>query len=155
MFVLYGLFWRAVGRRQNSHRDRNVIRTAQPAYFRLLDHAQQLGLRGERHLSDLIEQERPVLGLFETSEAACSGARKRPFFVAEQLTLYKALGQRSAIHGHKRAAASRTQAMNRAGHQFLACAALTGDQNRGGARRYLPDESEDFLNWRRIAYHIA
>jgi hypothetical protein len=130
-------------------------RTAQPAYFGLLDYAEQLGLCGQRHLRDLIKEQGSILSLLEAPGPALDGAGKRPFFVTEQLAFHQALGQCGAIHRYKWTSASRAQIMYRASDQLLAGSAFAGDQNRSRGWRDLPNYGEDFPHRRRVANQIA
>src|SRR5918994_1497202 len=53
----------------------------------LFEQAQELGLHGSRHVADLVEEQRPFVGLLELSEVPCRSAGKRPLLVTEQLRL--------------------------------------------------------------------
>jgi hypothetical protein len=74
---------RAVGGRQHPDIDSCFRRPAQPAEFGFLQHAQEPGLHGQRHLSNLIEQKSPSASLLETSGPPANGARKGALLVAE------------------------------------------------------------------------
>ena len=52
-----------------------------------LQHAQQAGLRLERHVADLVEEQRAALGLLEAADLARVGAGEGALLVAEQLAL--------------------------------------------------------------------
>src|SRR5258705_4128463 len=49
----------------------------------LLEQAKNLRLKRQRHVADFIEQDGPVVALFEFADAAAVGSRKGPFFVSE------------------------------------------------------------------------
>jgi hypothetical protein len=49
----------------DAHVDGEVARAAEPPEGHLLEHLEQLGLRREGHLADLVEQQRPPVGLLE------------------------------------------------------------------------------------------
>ncbi len=59
-----------VGGRQHAHVEGNGRASAQPLHFALLQHAQQFRLQPERHLGDLIEQQRAGLCLLELARDA-------------------------------------------------------------------------------------
>ncbi|MNI96679.1 hypothetical protein D3C73_1551880 [compost metagenome] len=64
------------------------------------------------------------------------GARKGPLLMAEQLGLDQVLGNRPAIDRHKWFAVAQGLPMQRAGYQFLACAAFATNQHwRLGGRQ--------------------
>src|SRR5439155_1208759 len=75
----------AVRRRQDAcvHGDCPVA--AEPGDLPLLDHPQQLGLRGRRQLADLVQEQRPARGGLEGSLAERVRARKGAALVTEQL----------------------------------------------------------------------
>ena len=73
----------------------------------LLQHAQQLGLRRQRHLGDLVEQQRAAVGRLEAAVAALDRAGERAALVAEQLRLEQRLRERRAVDGDERLARAR------------------------------------------------
>ena len=66
---------RAVRRRDDAHVDRDRLRAADARDLALLEHAQELHLRGRRDLADLVEEERPRVGQLEAAEPALGRAR--------------------------------------------------------------------------------
>jgi hypothetical protein len=69
-------------------------RAADALELALLQHAQQLGLQVERHLADLVEEQRAAVGELERAGARGDGAGERALLVAEQLALEQVLGAR-------------------------------------------------------------
>src|SRR5215213_11585050 len=63
----------------------------------LLEHAQELFLRGERHLSDFVKKDGALVGELEAALALGYRARKRTLLVPEQLALQKRLGERRTV----------------------------------------------------------
>ena len=53
----------------------------------LLEQAQDLGLQGQRHVADLVEEQRAAVALLELADAAAVGAGEGALLVAEQLAL--------------------------------------------------------------------
>src|SRR5439155_20886262 len=105
--------------------DANVGRAgagvADAAKFALLQKAEQLGLRRERHLADLVEKERSsVCGLDQPDPIAVRSG-KRSARVAEQLTLHETLRQRGAVHRGEWFVAPVGLSMDRPGNEFLTC----------------------------------
>ncbi len=70
-----------------------------------LQHAQQLGLQLERHVADLVEEERAARRLAEASRAALDGAREGALLVAEELALEQLARDRRAFTATKAPAA--------------------------------------------------
>ena len=64
-------------------------------------------------------------------------------------------GQRRAVDGHEGPLAPRAQGVHRARHQFLAGAALAGDQHASLARSGLLQEGKNFLHLGRSTHQFA
>ena len=74
----------------------------------LLEHAQELGLQAERHVADLVEEERAAVRAAGRARASAVFASvKAPLRVAEELALEEALGHRGAVDGDEGALARR------------------------------------------------
>src|SRR5205823_8776551 len=71
--------------RDDLHVALDRLRSADALEFLVLDDAQQLRLRGQRHLPDLVQENRAAVRELEASELAAVGAGERTFLVAEQL----------------------------------------------------------------------
>ena len=114
------LIERPVGRRDQAevHLDRGVA--AEPLEAALLEHAQQLGLRDERHVADLVEEERAVVGELEAAGLAIVRAGERPFLVAEDFRLEQRVGQRRAVHRLEAVRAAAAQLVDHPRHELLA-----------------------------------
>ena len=71
------------GRGKDAGVYRDFVLSAEAPHPQILDHAQQLGLRGLRHFADLVEQQRAFVSLFKAAGGALHGSRKRALLVAE------------------------------------------------------------------------
>src|SRR5436853_3138573 len=58
--------------------------TANALDFILFENTQELGLHGERHVPDLIEENRSALRLFKLSDMSSGGSCERSFFMSEE-----------------------------------------------------------------------
>ena len=67
-----------------------------------LQRAQQLDLRVERQLADLVEEQRAAVGFLELADALVDGAGERALLVAEQDALDQVLGDGAAVDGDER-----------------------------------------------------
>jgi hypothetical protein len=94
----------------------------------LLQHAEQLGLQVERHLADLIEQERAFACDLEQPGLLAVGAGECPFDMAEQFALEQVGRQGGAVDSHKRLVRM-TDGVNRLGGQLFARAGLTHNED--------------------------
>ena len=82
-------------------------RSADPLHLGAVQRAQELGLEVERHLADLVEEERALVGLLEGPLAQPLGAGEGPLLVAEELALHEGLRDGRAVHRDERAVAAR------------------------------------------------
>ena len=123
-----------MGRGDHADVDAPLLRRADRAQRACLEHAQQLRLQRERHLADLVEQQRAAIGRGEQAGVIVGRAGERALDVAEQLALEQLLGQRRAVERDERLLRARARAVDRARDRALAGAGLAGDQH-GHARR--------------------
>src|ERR1051325_8308140 len=79
----HGGFERRVSGRDDADVQLDLAFASQPAHASIFEYAKQLGLGGQRHVADLIQQYGAVLGQFETSRTAFDGSREGAFFVTE------------------------------------------------------------------------
>ena len=104
-----------------------------------LEGAQELYLKGQGQIADLVEEERAALRRSQGADRALHGAGEGPALVAEQLRLGHLGGDRAAVDGHEGAGGSRRQLVDGARGDLLAGAALTVDEH-GKARGRRPLE---------------
>ena len=69
---------------------------AQPVDLPLLEHAQQLDLRGQVDVADLVQEQRAAVGQLEAALLARLRARERALLEAEQLGFDQRVWQRRA-----------------------------------------------------------
>ena len=89
-----------------------------------LQHAQNLGLGGGRHVADLIQEERAVVALLELADALHGRAGEGAALVAEQFAFEQLLGNGGAVDGQERLLAAVAVMVNGPRDQFLAGAAF-------------------------------
>src|SRR5688572_28577038 len=70
-----------IGRGDDSGIDFDAARPADALELPLLEHAQELFLRRERHLADFVQKDRPLIGELEAAFALSDRARKRTLLV--------------------------------------------------------------------------
>ena len=73
-----------VGGGDDPHVDLDRLHAAEPHELALLDHAQQLGLRLERDVADLVEEDGALVGEIEQPLLRVHRAGERALHVAEQ-----------------------------------------------------------------------
>ena len=110
----------AIGRREDPtvHLDRLVA--PQPLDSPLGEGTKKFRLKMHGHLPDLVQKERPALGLLESSDAPLAGAGEGALFKAEELRLQKRVGNRGRRDGDEWARGARGRVVNRLGETFLA-----------------------------------
>src|SRR3989454_11951076 len=104
-----------------------------------LQHAQELRLRGDGKIDNLVEKEASALCKLESPLLSLICAGERAFLIAEQFRLDQGIRDRAAVDGDKRLLVSGTQLMDRPSNKFLASAGLALDEGRERGARYLPD----------------
>lgn len=150
-----GFFEINVGRGDNPDVDRYFRRTSDTLDFSKLENTQKVHLEFERHVSDFVEHDRPVIRCLNMPDLARMSPCKRPFLIAEQLGLDQVGGNCSAVEGDEGTGGSFRAFVNRTGHKFLSGAAFSGDQNTGIGSRNFPDAPETFHHGRAASHHIG
>ena len=89
-----------------------------------LQHAQQLRLKIERQVADLVEEAGAALREPEAAFLPPVGAGERPLLVAEQLGLEERLGDRAAVERDERLAPAVAQAMHGLRHELFSGSGL-------------------------------
>jgi hypothetical protein len=132
----------AVGRGEHAHVDGDLGCPADRADLLLLQDPQELDLQRRRELADLVEQDRPAVGLAKDAERLGSSAREGTLLVAEELALHQRLGHRAAVDDDELSGAT-APLVQESGDALFARAALAGDEHGGLRRRDLRDELVD------------
>src|SRR5690606_30866413 len=118
----------AIRRGDDPRGNRHGPAAAEPHHLTVFEHPQQLGLRRQRQLADLVEEERAVAGVFERAPPQAIGAGERATLVAEELALDELLRQRGTIDRDERRLRAWAQAVQLARHELFARSALARDE---------------------------
>src|SRR5262249_62040230 len=102
-------------------------------------------LRLERHVTALLEEERPAVGGLELPFPGGHGAGERAALVAEELALDQLAGDGRAVHLDERLAATWAVVVDRVRHQLLSRPARAAAEHRQLRVRDLADHVEDLL----------
>src|SRR5262249_37738821 len=121
----------------------------------LLQHAQQLRLCGERHVADLVEEQRATARALELAAPLFRCAGEGAGFVAEELAFDELARQRRAIELLERTFGARRQLMNRARDELLARSALAGDEHGRSRLCGARDLFDELLHRRALAHELA
>ena len=124
-----------VGRGQHAHVHPHACCPADRLDDLLLQRAQDLGLRLQAHVADLVEKQRAAVGELELAAPIRGGAGERPLDVAEQLALDQLFRNRGAVHLDERPGPPAAHRVNAPGDELLAGAVLAVDQHPTVGRR--------------------
>jgi hypothetical protein len=115
--------------RKDAHVGAARARRADALELAGLEHAQQLRLQVERHVRDLVEEERAAVGHLEAADAVGLGVREGALHVAEQLALEDTLAEPAAFTVRSGFDARDETACSAGRHRALAAAVLAGQQH--------------------------
>ena len=135
-----------IGRGDDPHVDRHGAATAERTYLSLLENPQQLRLRGQGEVGDLVEEERAARSELEVPLLAPGGTRECAPLVTEELGFDERVRDRSAVQGHEQLAAPATQPVNGPGHHLLSGTGLALDKDRQRRVGHLTDLLNDPLD---------
>ena len=90
---------RAIGGRDQAEVDVDRFVAAEAFEASLFEHAQQLGLRHQRHVADFVEEQRAAVGELEAARLAIVRAGEGAFFIAENFRFEQAVRERGAVDG--------------------------------------------------------
>ena len=100
----------------------------------LLKNAQNFCLESEIHIADLIEEERPVMRLFEASDTQLVGTSEGSLFVPEELAFEQVGRNGSTIYGDEGFVRAMTVLVNGTGDELFPSAGFATDENGNGLR---------------------
>src|SRR4051794_21708168 len=111
-----------MSRADDSRVDGNRLASADSLDHTLLKEAQQLDLKRQRNVADLVEEQSPALRQLDLADVRLDRAGKCAALVTEELGLEQVLGDGGAVDGDELAFAA-ALLVHRACEQFLAGAA--------------------------------
>ena len=121
-----------------------------------LERAEELRLHRERHLADLVEEERAAVRLLEGARAVRDGAGEGAAHVAEELALEQVLRDRAAVDRQRRAPsrAARPRAPTRATTSLPVPVSPCDEQRRAALRDAL-ERGVDAAHLEALAHELA
>ncbi|MEJ0042377.1 MAG: hypothetical protein WDM81_09230 [Rhizomicrobium sp.] len=111
-----------------------------------MQYAQQARLRFQRHVADLVQEQRAAFGLFEAADAAIGRPGKGAALMAEQFAFDELLGDRSHVDRDEGAVAPLAVIVQRPRDEFLARAAFAHDHDREIGLGQPRDDAVDLLH---------
>ena len=121
----------AVGGHHNAHVDLDFALAAQPYHGAFLQGAQELGLHGQRQVTNFVQKNGALVRLLKPAGPLGGGAGERPALVAKQLGLKQRVWNGGAIDLDEGRMAALAGQMQGAGKQLLARARLAQQQHAG------------------------
>ena len=135
----------------NAHVDLHRRIAADPVELAVRQHPQQARLHVERHIADLVEEQRAAVGLFKASLTDLVRTGEGAFLVAKQLRLDQVFGDGCHVQGDERRLGARAVAVQRMRHQLFAGAGFAVDQHADRRTREPADDAKYVLHRRRFA----
>src|ERR1700730_6878348 len=127
---------------------------AQTLELLFLQDPQQFGLKGQRNISYLVQEQRPFVGQFETTNLLRDSACKSALLMAKELTFQQIERNSSAIQFYERASAPRADVVNCASDQLLTGTCFSLNKNGGICWRDAFDLFEHRFQSRAVAYDL-
>src|ERR1700751_341095 len=142
---------RLMRRRYNADIDPHRLVLANPLQFPALEKTQQLGLKREWHLANLIQKERAAVRRFNAACPALYGASERAARVSEKLGLQQCFGVCGEIQRDEGPGSTLAEAMESTRHNLLPGPRRSLDQHRGLPLRNQTDAAADFERLARVS----
>ena len=146
-FIIFDTIFKvAVGGNDHTNIDFDGLVAADAFDFAFFEDAEKLGLHGDGHIADLIEEESAAFGLLEFSEVASGSTGERAFFVAKEFGLDQFGGNCRAIESDEGVFVARRFFVNGASDQFFSGAGFTEDADASFACGDAVDLREELLH---------
>ena len=123
-----------------------------PVELPFLQDPEELGLGGEGHLSDLVQEDGAVLGQLEESPPGIDGPGEGTLLVAEELALQERVGEGGHVHGDERLVPPGREGVDPPGDEFLAGAGLSRQEDSGVHRSELDHPFQGLLDGVRLSH---
>ena len=125
----YHLFKILVSRTNKSYVYRDCLCVSDPCYAAVLEGSEQLCLKMKRNVSDLIQEERTSVSLFEFTDMVCMSICECSLYMAEELALEERFGQCSGVDTDHRSESTLGHAVDFAGQDILSSSVFSGDKD--------------------------
>ena len=127
LIIADGFVWVFIGCRQHAHIHGNFAVATDAPQRAIFQHAKQLGLQRDRHLSNFVQKQGAAIGQFKATFAAHNRACEGAFFVAKEFRFHQRFRDGRAVDGQEGIGGARTELMNRLRHQIFARARFAGN----------------------------
>ena len=130
------LFQIAVGGGDQANVGLDQLIAAQTFKLLLLQNAQQLRLKFQRHVANFVEEQRTFVRQFETPNPLRAGPGKRAALMAKQIAFQQSGRHCRAVHFHHSAGVASAQVVNCPRDQLLTRSGFTQNQDGAVALRH-------------------
>src|SRR5687768_3743089 len=144
-----------IGRGEDAHVHRNGLASTDALDLLRLDRAQQLRLRLRAKVTNLIEEQRSLMGELEAPDAPVGRSREGPSFMSEHLAFDEVAGNGRGVHAHERLVLASAAPVNRGCHQLLARSRLTDDEYARIGRRHALNQLANLTHAGAVTHHAA
>jgi len=118
----------------------------------LLDHAQQLDLHVDAHVTDLVQEQRAAVRELESPDTRGQRARERAFLMTEQLAFEQVAWNRAAIDRDERTSDTPGKLVDAPGDELFAATGFAADQHGAVVACDLAHEPVEIVNGGRGTY---
>ncbi len=152
---LHLLFQVPVGGRHHPNVHLDGADAAHPLEFHLLEHPQELDLEALGHFRHFIHEQGAAVSQFEPALAHGHGVGKGAPFVAEEFALQQGFGQGAAVDRNEALGGPVAALVDGPGDEFLAGAALAGNQDRGPGLGHPFHQGQDILHDSGLTHNVG
>ena len=124
-----GEFQVSIGRGHDPGVDSDQFPAADARKLKILDHVEELRLKGQGEFADLVQVDSPLVRKLELSELSPVGAGEGSSFMAEEFGFQQLAGKGGTVHLDKRPVRSRGGRVNGPCHQILADPAFSSEED--------------------------
>jgi len=118
-----------VSRGDQTHVDAMCAPAPETLEFLFLQNAEELGLQGERYISNFIEEQGSFISQVKAADFLCDRSGKGPPFVAKKLAFEQVERDCGAVELDQRVTAARARIVNRMSDKFFPSAGLSLNEN--------------------------
>jgi hypothetical protein len=145
----------AVGRADDARIEGDRFVAAHPLEGAVLKRTQELRLKVEAHLADLVEKDRPAVGLLELADALLLGVGKGALFVPEEGAFHQLRRHGRAVDLHERPLLAVGVVVNGLGDELLSGSAFPLHGDGDLCAHGFPHEAVHLLHRFALAHELA
>src|SRR5574344_127043 len=153
--LLQPMLQRLVGGGNQTEIGMTFTAAAQRSVVAVLQRSQQLGLHGERHVTDLIQEQGSAVSLGQQPGLRLQGAGKGSLLITKQLALDQIFGDGGAVDGDEGTRRPRRLFRQQSGDDLFPGTCFAEDQHRQRMLARLTDLLAQLLRLRRVSDQLC